>query len=1092
MNKLSPPDWENPQVVGINKLPAHATLIPYPNETTALTCQRDKSPYFLLLNGQWKFKLAANPDSIPAGFYRPDFDAAAWDEITVPGHWMMQGYDKPIYTNVKMPFPANPPYVSHADNPTGLYRQTFTLPADWQGRQVFISFDGVESAFYLWLNGQPLGFSKVSRMPAEFDLTPYLQPGPNTLAVMVIRWSDASYVEDQDYWWLAGIFRDVYLYATPKVHIFDFFARTEFDPDFHDATLKVQATVKFYEPGTPASYRGKMSVFAPTPADYWVDMQLYDAEGQAVFSELVSRPVIESDWNPTRVNLVKTVAHPQPWSAETPYLYTLVLALKNTAGETIEAESCKIGFRQVEIKGREILINGQPVLLKGVNRHDFHDRLGRAVPEETLLTDIKLMKQFNLNAVRTSHYPNDTRWYDLCDQYGLYVIDEADLECHAVYNKLAHDPQWTTAFVDRGQRLVGRDKNHPCVIFWSLGNESGYGPNHDAMAGWIRGYDPSRPIHYEGAISQYSALLNATEQPVQADEHIPGAEQEIGRRLGWQQGFRASDVVSPMYPSVDHIIAYAQDPANTRPLFMCEYAHSMGNSTGNLKEYWEAIETYHGLQGGFIWDWVDQGIRQVDSQGREYWAYGGDFGDEINDGNFCLNGLVGPDRTPHPGLYEYKKVLQPVGIKGINLTGFQNLSGLFQLEITNKQYFTDLSGLKGTWEVTVDGQAVQQGDLPALNLSPQQSQQINLALSQPELPPGAECFLTVRFVLAANTLWAEKGHEVAWEQFKLPVAALPPLKLIPEQMPPLTLTQSDDQASVSGPDFELLFDRAAGRISTFTYRGQPLLVEGPRLNLWRAATDNDGFKLWPDRQEKMLYEWLQAGLDKLIFQPERVTVEQPQAQVVRLTAWLIGQAPGCTDEVTHQQTITIYGSGDVVIENTVDANLKLTSLPRVGLTMQLPGGFENFTWFGRGPHENYIDRNTGAVVGLYHSTVDEQYVPYVMPQENGNKTDVRWVTLTNKTGIGLLAAGATSLEVSVSHYTAADLYQARHTNELTRQDEVSLNLDYRQCGLGGASCGPGTLPQYLVQPGTYHFTIRLRPFVANEDNPATISRQSYW
>jgi beta-galactosidase/beta-glucuronidase len=1069
--------WENPQIVGINKLPAHATLIPYSNETAALAGRRDGSPYFLLLNGRWKFRLAPNPDSVLDGFYRPDFDASGWDEINVPGNWTMQGYDKPIYTNIKMPFPANPPYVPHEDNPTGLYRHTFSVPANWQGRQVFISFDGVESAFYLWVNGQPVGFSKVSRMPAEFDLTPYLQSGANTLALMVIRWSDASYIEDQDYWWMAGIFRDVYLYATPKVHLFDFFARIEFDAAYQDATLRVQASIAFYEPEVATGHR--------------VEMQLYDATGKAIFDEPVSGSVVVADWAPTRVKLVSAVAKPHQWSAETPYLYTLVLSLKNAAGETIEAESCKIGFRQVEIKGREILINGQPVLLKGVNRHDFHERFGRAVPEETMLTDIKLMKQFNINAVRTSHYPNDVRWYDLCDQYGLYVIDEADLECHALYNKLPHDLQWTHAFVDRGQRLVERDKNHPCVIFWSLGNESGYGPNHDAMAGWIRGYDSSRPIHYEGAIAPYSALLNTADQEVKEDE-FPGPElRELARRMGWRQGFLATDVVSPMYPTVDHIIAYAQDPTNTRPMIMCEYAHSMGNSTGNLKEYWEAIETYHGLQGGFIWDWVDQGLRRVDAQGRAYWGYGGDFGDEINDGNFCLNGLVWPDRTPHPALYEYKKILQPVGIKEINLTGTlrENLSGLFQLEITNKQYFTDLSGFKGVWEVAVEGEIVQQGDLPALSIPPQKSQQLKLSLPKSELPPGAECFLTVRFVLAADTPWADKGHEVAWEQFKLPLAAPPAPRLTPKQMPSLKLSQFDRQATITGSNFELVFDQTAGHLTTFTYQGQPLLVAGPTLNLWRAATDNDGFKLWPDQEDKLLFEWLKAGLDKLVWQPERVTVEQPQPQVVRLTTWLVGQAPGCPDEITHQQTTTIYGSGDVIIENTVEAKLKLTSLPRVGLTMQLPGGFENFTWYGRGPQENYIDRNTGAAVGLYHSTVDEQYVPYVMPQENGNKTEVHWLTLTNQAGVGLLVVGANPLEASVSHYTAADLYQALHTNELTRRNEVSLNLDYRQCGLGGASCGPGTLPQYLVPPDNYQFTVRLRPFVAGEENPAKLSRQ---
>lgn len=1074
------PDWENPQQVGINKLPAHATLIPYPDETAALTCRQDESPYFLLLNGQWQFKLVANPNAAPNGFYRPDFDTTAWANITVPGNWQMQGYDKPIYTNIKMPFPANPPYVPHDDNPTGLYHRTFTIPAGWEKRQVFISFNGVETAFYLWLNGQPVGFSKVSRLPAEFDLTPYLQPGSNTLTLMVIRWSDASYIEDQDYWWLSGVFRDVYLYATPKIHIFDFFAHTEFDSEFCNATLKVEAQINFYEQETGADYR--------------LEMRLYNAQGQAVFSEPVSRPILETDWSPSRVSLLKTVTTPYHWSAETPYLYTLVLSLKNATGETVEAESCKIGFRQVKIRGREILINGQAVLLKGVNRHDFHDRLGRAVPEETLLTDIKLMKQFNLNAVRTSHYPNDARWYDLCDQYGLYVIDEADLECHAVRDKLAHHPHWTHAFVDRGQRMVERDKNHPCVIFWSLGNESGYGPNHDAMAGWIRGYDPSRPIHYEGAISPHSALRNIAGWEAEM-ENFSGPElQEAGRRMGWQQGFLTTDVVSPMYPTVDHIIAYAQNQANTRPMIMCEYAHSMGNSTGNLKEYWDAIETCPGLQGGFIWDWVDQGLHRVDDQGREYWAYGGDFGDEINDGNFCLNGLVWPNRVPHPALYEYKKVLQPIGVKAVDL-----VAGI--IEITNKQYFTNLSGYKATWEIAVDGEIVQQGELLLPEIPPQESRMTAFS-PWPHLPlwegekenSGAEYFLTVRFKLAEDTLWAEQGHEVAWEQFKLSspaTSSVPHLRL--ERMPDLNLFQNNREAIVTGLDFDLVFDREAGCIAAFTYQGQPLLVKGPQLNVWRAATDNDGLKLWPDQSDKLLYKWLKVGLDRLTWQTDQVVVEQLHPQVIRFTSRLVGRAPGCLEEITHQQTTTVYGSSDVVIENTVEANLNLISLPRLGLTMQLSSGFENFTWYGRGPHENYIDRNTGAAVGLYRSTVNEQYVSYVMPQENGNKTEVRWLSLTNEAGTGLLVAGSIPLEVSVSHYTAADLYRARHINELIRRNEVILNLDYRQCGLGGASCGPGTLPQYLVAPGCYQFTVWLRPFIAKSGGliPVQLSCQRF-
>jgi beta-galactosidase/beta-glucuronidase len=1081
-------DWENPSLVGINKLPGHATLIPYPDESSALVGRRDESPYFFRLNGAWQFQLVATPQATPDNFYQPNFDAAAWAKLTVPGTWMMQGYDKPIYTNQKMPFPTDPPRVPADDNPTGLYRRTFTLPDSWLERQVFICFDGVETAFYLWLNGQRVGFSKGSRLPAEFDLTPYLQPGENTLAVMVIRWADSSYIEDQDYWWLAGIFRDVYLYATPKVHIFDFFARTEFDAAYHDAVLRVRAKVEFYDrPAPTTTYRGKNSVFSPAPPEYFVEIRLFDAAGRPVLAEPVTGPVIISDWTLPWVNLVAPVSRPHHWTAETPYLYTLVLVLKDAAGTVLEAESCKIGFRQVEIKGREVLVNGQPVLFKGVNRHDFHDRLGRVVPEETMLADIKLMKQFNLNAVRTSHYPNAPRWYELCDEYGLYVIDEADLECHALYNKLTHHPQWTAAFVDRAQRMVERDKNHPCIIFWSLGNESGYGPNHEAMAGWIRAYDPTRPLHYEGAISPYSALLNTTDQPVQADTELTPELMELGRRIGWRQGLAVTDVVCPMYPTIDHIIAYAQDAANTRPLIMCEYAHSMGNSTGNLKEYWEAIESHHGLQGGFIWDWVDQGIWQVDSPGRRYWAYGGDFGDAVNDGNFCLNGLVFPDRTPHPALYECKKILQPVSIKIINLAGLKDLPGLIELEITNKQHFTDLSGLTAAWEITADGTVLQQAKLPLPQIPPQQSQVVQLPVFLEELDiwPGAEYFLTVRFSLAYDTLWAAKGHEVAWEQFKLPVAAPIPVPLDLAQMPELKLTQTNSQAVITGPDFEVVVDRASGQITDLTYQGTPLLAAGPRLNLWRAATDNDGLKLWPERPDKLLYQWRQAGFDRLTMTLERLTIEQPQPQIICFSVWLVGSPAG----VTHRQTITIYGSGDIVIENTVEANLTLTSLPRVGLTMQLPGGFEQFTWLGRGPHENYIDRHTGAAIGLYYSTVDEQYEPYVMPQENGNKTDVRWLTLVNAQGIGLLAAGTEPLEASVSHYAAADLYAARHTTDLIRRDEVTLNLDARQCGLGGASCGPGPLPQYLAPPGVYRFTVRLRPFAVGKEKPTVLTRQ---
>lgn len=1037
-NPYTPNDWENPQVVGINKLPGHATLIPYPDEKTALAGHRDGSPYVKYLNGSWQFHYTQSPKLVPDGFYRIDFDTTGWAEIQVPGNWMMQGYDKPIYTNVKMPIPANPPYVPE-DNPTGLYRTTFTLPDEWQERQVLINFDGVESAFYLWLNGHEVGYSQDSRLPAEFDLTPYLRPGRNVLAAMVIRWSDGSYLEDQDHWWMAGIYRDVYLYATPKIHIFDFFARPELDEFYQDGILKVQAAIRAF--GTAR------------PHDHRVEMQLFDAGGRPVFAGPVSGPVRVSDEEVIGVDLEQAVTRPEKWSAETPYLYTLVLALKNPQGQTIEAVSCKVGFRRIEIRDREFLINGRPVLFQGVNRHEHDDRTGKTVGEASMLADIKLLKQFNFNAVRASHYPNQPRWYELCDEYGLYVVDEANIECHAMYNRLANEPDWAGAFLERGIRMVQRDKNHACIVMWSLGNESGYGPNHAALAGWMRAYDPGRPLHYEGVI----------------------------RVLDWQSGHMVTDVVCPMYPEISRLIDYARDPRSNRPLIICEFAHSMGNSTGNLKEYWEAVQNYYGLQGGFIWDWVDQGLLKTDEAGRQYWAYGGDFGDEINDRNFCINGLIWPDRRPHPAMFECKKLFQPVAVTAKDLA-----AGL--IEITNRQYFSGLDGLSGAWELAVDGEILQRGDLPPLDIPPQASSLVTLPLSRPELPPGAEVFLTVRFFLAEATAWAGQGHEVAWEQFELPWPSPRPAPPALAGMPPLALAETETEAAIAGPDFIVTFDKTTGRLVSFRFYETELLASGPALNIWRAPTDNDGFKAWPDLPGKLLGQWLAAGLDRLEYQAGLVSIRQPEPQVVIIsvqTTARAGERPG----FHHRQVYQVYGSGDVVIQNQVEAEPGLPPLPRIGLTLQLPAGFEQFAWYGRGPHESYIDRSAGVGVGLYSGSVDEQYVPYIMPQENGNKTGVRWLTLTGPQGIGLLVTGQQLLEASVGHYTAADLYRAFHTNELARQEEVILNLDHRQGGLGGASCGPGTLPQYLLLPGTFTFTIRLRPFAAGQDDPARLSRQ---
>ena len=712
-------DWENPQVVGINKLQAHATGAPYADQATALKQESSASPWLRDLNGDWDFTLVANPDVVPDGFWNSDYESGDWDTIPVPSNWTMQGFDKPIYTNVQMPIPNTPPFVPQDDNPTGLYRRSFEVPAEWDGRKIILSFGGVELAFYLWVNGQKVGYSQGSRTPAEFDITGYVQTGENLIAAQVIRWSDGSFLEDQDHWRMAGIYRDVTLYSLPEIHLWDVFAKPVLDAAYKDAVLTVVARI------------GGDSELAK---DYQVGMQLFDADEKPLFDSPVSGKVVPDHNKVLKVELEKKIEAPEKWNHEHPYLYTLIVTLKDKDGETIQVYSHRIGFRKVEIKNRELLVNGKMVYIKGANRHDHHDKHGKYVPYEDMLADVLVMKRHNMNAVRTSHYPNDPAFYDICDEYGLYVWDEANLETHSVYDVLTHKTEWLNAFMERGVRMVERDKNHPSIIVWSLGNESGYGPNHDAMAGFIRGYDPDRIVHYEGAIS-------------------------MGPQ-NWKRGHITTDLCCPMYPQISDIIAYAEDQTNDRPFIMCEYAHAMGNSVGNLKEYWEAIEGYHGLQGGFIWDWIDQGLTKVDENGVEYWAYGGDFGDTINDRNFCINGLVFPDRTPHPSMSEYKKLIQPLSVKAVDL-----LQG--QVEILNKFDFSSLEGLVGTWEIAVDGEVVQSGTLSPLKTLPEKGTLVTIPFAAPDLYPGAEAFLNLRFALKDDTIWAQAGHEIAWEQFKL-------------------------------------------------------------------------------------------------------------------------------------------------------------------------------------------------------------------------------------------------------------------------------------------------------------------------------------
>ncbi|MBN2304077.1 MAG: DUF4981 domain-containing protein, partial [Anaerolineae bacterium] len=916
------------------------------------------------------------------------------------------------------PFPIDDlPRVPEDDNPTGSYRRTFSIPAEWDGRQVFLHFAGVDSACHVWVNGQQVGYSQGSRLPAEFNITSYLQPGDNTLAVRVYRWSDGSYLEDQDFWRLSGIYREVYLWAAPSVHIRDFFVRTTLDADYRDAVLRLQTKITNYG--------------AADAVGYTIEAMLYDARHRAVFDAPLTAQVTSAAGDEITLSLEQPVSDPYKWSAETPYLYHLLIALLDPAGGVVEIEECRVGFRQVELKDGNVHLNGKPIIFGGVNRHEHDPDTGHTISEESMLTDIRLMKQFNINAVRTAHYPNLPRWYELCDEYGILVYDEANIESHGVWDLLTKDPLWETAFIERGVRMVERDKNHPCVIVWSLGNESGYGPNHAVLSDWIRSYDPTRLVHYHPA------------------DDAP-----------------TIDILGPMYPSVERLIQMANHPAETRPVIMCEYAHAMGNSVGNLREYWDAIEAFPRLQGGFIWDWVDQGIRQVTDAGEEWFAYGGDFGDTPHDGPFCINGLIRADRIPHPALWEYKKILEPVRVEAVDI-------GAGQVRITNRRIFTGLEDLDLTWMLAADGVPLQSGDLDLPDIGPGASAVLTIPFETPAITPGTEYWLTLSFALAADTAWAEAGHEVAWAQFRLPLDVPRRPALLPGSMPALSVDQAGDRAdeaiTINGENFTLRFEQ--GRIVSFRLGERDLLLTGPALNIWRAPTNNDDSTI----SDTIATRWRAAGLDRLVENVQSVTVDRSTPGLVRVKVGSFTSAPDVRAGFRSEYDYRVYGSGDIALVHIVRADPTLPPLPRVGLTMILPGDFNRLVWYGRGPHEAYSDRKEGARVGRYATTVEDDRLSYVVPQEYGNRIDVRWAALTDADGAGLKVIGMPLINISAHPYTAQDLTAAQHIYELTRRDDITFNVDHVQSGLGGASCGPSTLDHYLVQPRVITYGVWFRP-----------------
>ena len=1009
-------DWENPRLLHRNRRQPRTPFIPFADEKSALKGDRSLSAYFHLLNGLWDFKYCKSPAEVPE----------KWETISVPSHWQMHGYGRPHYSNKNYPFPIDPPYVPD-ENPVGLYCRTFTLPASWKDKRIFLNFEGVDSAFYVSVNEKSAGFSKGSRLPAEFDITDFLHQGENRLAVQVFQWSDGSYLEDQDMWRLSGIFRDVYLLAEPELSLADVAVSTELYNNYTDATIRV--SFKFYKHGFVA-VKG-----------FTLTSRLIDPQGTTVFKKEVPIPGSGKSGVDTIVTLNEEVKNPFKWNAEEPYLYTLLSGLSEPSGKIMEVKAVKVGFRKVEVKDSQLFVNGVSVKLKGVNRHEFSPDSGRAVSFSLMEQDIRLMKQNNINTVRTSHYTNDTRWLDLCDRYGIYVIDEADLETHG-FGYTAPDiparvPFWKEAFVDRAVRMVERDKNHTSIIIWSLGNESGYGPNHDAMAKAIRKLDPTRPIHYAGAGT--AAVV---------------------------------DIVSVMYPTVENLAKEGRRKKDSRPFFMCEYAHAMGNGPGNLKEYWEAIWKYPRLIGGCVWEWVDLGIRQHTRDGKEWFAYGGDFGDKPNDKNFCIDGLVFPDRQPHSGLIEYKQVISPVSVEPVDLS-------VGKISIINRYDFISLKQLEGVWQVFEDDKVVAEGNLLQLEIPAKRKKTFKLFDSLPVGKPGAEYRLNCRFFLKEDTAWAAKGHEVEAYQFTLPVSVPAGPLVKTAGMPKTKVTENERRLSILGKDFSIVFDRATGQITNWEYLEEPLVVEGPKLQLWRAPTDND---------VHIAKKWRESGLDRLWRRLTEFNVVK-RDNFVQVTASFVLAAcslhPICT--VVHRYAIC--DSADVLVETRFTPIGELPYLPRIGLEMVLPACYNRFSWYGRGPHENYVDRKESSLVGLYSESVHDQYVPYIKPQENGNKTDVRWAAVTDKTGKGLLAVGMPILEVSAHHFTVEDLTYAAHAYQLKPCYKTILHLDYRQGGLGSNSCGPEPMIKYRLMPKKMTFMMRLRPFSKEKQDPMQMSKQ---
>lgn len=1002
--------WENHQIDGINRMPARAHFLTFPSREKALLGDNRYTHAFKNLNGVWKFLFLDAPEYSPEGFYASDFDTTHMNDITVPGNWQVQGYGKMHYSDLWYNFPINPPYVP-TENPTGIYKRTFYVEESFREKQVILRFCGVDSAYHLWVNGQEVGYSKVARNESEFDITDLVKIGAeNDVTVRVYQWSDGTYLEDQDMWWESGIFRDVELLGFPKEGIYDYTVTADLDESYTNGLFKAEAALQ-------------------TQEAVEVTFELSDANGNCVFSETKTA-------KNGKVCMETMVENAKHWTAETPYLYKLLISVAKD-GKVIEVIPQNVGFRNIRLNGDTFLVNGVAIKFKGMNRHDYNPKNGRVVAREEIEKDIILMKQFNVNAIRTCHYPSSYYLYDLCDEYGMYLIDEADLECHGFeltgdYKWITDDPAWELSYVSRMTRMIERDKNHPSIIMWSLGNESAFGCNFRKMTEVAHEMDSTRLVHYEGDFDAESADVYSTMYTWLENPEKP---------------FLMKDIIE----------------TSKKPHVLCEYCHAMGNGPGNLKEYQDLFYAHDKLQGGFIWEWFDHGIESYTEDGEKYYRYGGDFGDDPSNKDFCIDGMLMPDRTPSPGLYEYKKVVEPVTTTAVDLE-----RGI--LHLLSRYDFADLNQFCLTYNIMEDDVMIQSGSIELPSIPARTAKEITLPydFSSIHAKPGAEYYLNLSYQLKEAAVYASAGHELATAQFRLPIHK-EGIEVIPEGF--LHVTKEHTTLRAEGANFHVDFDLVRGNIISVVRDGMEVMSKGPRLTLWRAPISNDMEII--DQLKKIYFLHLEHEVVANVQYQEENQCLKVQVDTVNST----------TNSAWHFKTRYSYvvcPSGDILmdIEGTPSGRVELAPemFPRIGVKMQLDKSMDQVRYFGMGPYENYADSKEAGMMGVYENTVDGLFTNYVVPQANGNHMDCKWVSMTNDRGMGLVASTTDSFNFSASWYEDKDLDDAKHTCDLKKRDYIVFNIDYKQNALGTFSCGQWQLDQYRAKFEPFKLSFRITPF----------------